>query len=159
MLYLKEGDLYKNVRMLEGEIESLFYGDVYILIKGRKEDTWTLAAYDEENDKVRYGYNYISNVESDDMLRFINDDTILEYYKSSNSNFIKPKNCNPIKSTEEELDVCVGDFVTRKRGNSGVIEGIYKTPSGDIVYLLRMTSNDLCIMLKSEIKEVYKKIN
>ena len=93
------------------------------------------------------------------MLLFINDDTALEYYKPSNYNFIKPKNCNPIKSTEEELDVCVGDFVTRKRGNSGVIEGIYKTPSGDIVYLLRMTSNDLCTMLKSEIKEVYKKIN
>ena len=84
MLYPREWDLYKNVRMLTGTIESPYYGDIYIVIKGEEEDAWTLSYYDEEEDKVCYGYNYITNIPYDDLLRIINDDTMLEYYKNIN---------------------------------------------------------------------------
>ena len=152
MLYLKEGDLYKNVRMLTETVKSPFYGDIYILIRGEKVDTWTLAAYDEENDKVRYGYNYISNIESDDMLRFINDDTILEYYKSSNS--------NPIKS--KELDIAVGDLVEYGENSSyyAFVTSIYKSVD-DFIYVLSLSCNTTItkIVKKEAIKKVYKNIN
>ena len=68
MLYLKEGDLYKNVRILAGTSKSPFYGDVYILRRGDKEDTWTLSSYDEETGKICEGSNYISDISYDDML-------------------------------------------------------------------------------------------
>ena len=151
MLYLKEGDLYKNVKMLGGTIESLFYGEIYILIRGDVEDTWTLASYDEENDKVIYDSNYISNIESDDMLKFINDDTMLEYYKSSNS--------NPIKS--KELDIEVGDLVEFGENPSyAFVTSIYKSID-DFIYVLSLSSNTTItrIAKKEAIKKVYKKIN
>ena len=151
MLYLKEGDLYKNVKMLGGTIESPFYGEIYILIRGDVEDTWTLASYDEENDKVIYDSNYISNIDSDDMLKFINDDTRLEYYKSSNS--------NPIKS--KELDIEVGDLVEFGENTSyAFVTSIYKS-EGDFIYVLSLSSNTTItrIAKKEAIKKVYKKIN
>lgn len=151
MLYLKEGDLYKNVKMLGGIIESPFYGEIYILIRGDVEDTWTLASYDEENDKVIYDSNYISNIESDDMLKFINDDTMLEYYKSSNS--------NPIKS--KELDIEVGDLVEFGENPSyAFVTSIYKSVD-DFIYVLSLSSNTTItrIAKKEAIKKVYKKIN
>ena len=151
MLYLKEGDLYKNVKMLGGTIESLFYGEIYILIRGDVEDTWTLASYDEENDKVIYDSNYISNIESDDMLKFINDDTMLEYYKSSNSNSIKSK----------ELDIEVGDLVEFGENPSyAFVTSIYKSVD-DFIYVLSLSSNTTItrIAKKEAIKKVYKKIN
>lgn len=151
MLYLKEGDLYKNVRMLGGTVESPFYGEIYILIRGDVEDTWTLAYYDEENDKVSYGSNYVSNRESDDMLRIINDDTRLEYYKSSNS--------NPIKS--KEIDIAVGDLVEFGENPSyAFVTSIYKSVD-DFIYVLSLSSNTTItrIAKKEAIKKVYKKIN
>ncbi len=151
MLYLKEGDLYKNVKMLGGTIESPFYGEIYILIRGDVEGTWTLASYDEENDKVIYDSNYISNIESDDMLKFINDDTMLEYYKSSNS--------NPIKS--KELDIEVGDLVEFGENPSyAFVTSIYKSID-DFIYVLSLSSNTTItrIAKKEAIKKVYKKIN
>lgn len=151
MLYLKEGDLYKNVRMLGGTAESPFYGEIYILIRGDGEDTWTLAYYDEENDKVSYGSNYVSNRESDYMLRIINDDTRLEYYKSSNS--------NPIKS--KELDIAVGDLVEFGENPSyAFVTSIYKSVD-DFIYVLSLSSNTTItrIAKKEAIKKVYKKIN
>ena len=151
MLYLKEGDLYKNVKMLGGTIESPFYGEIYILIRGDVEDTWTLASYDEENDKVIYDSNYISNIDSDDMLKFINDDTMLEYYKSSNS--------NPIKS--KELDIEVGDLVEFGENPSyAFVTSIYKSVD-DFIYVLSLSSNTTItkIVKKEDIKKVYKKIN
>lgn len=151
MLYLKEGDLYKNVKMLGGIIESPFYGEIYILIRGDVEDTWTLASYDEENDKVIYDSNYISNIDSDDMLKFINDDTRLEYYKSSNS--------NPIKS--KELDIEVGDLVEFGENPSyAFVTSIYKSVD-DFIYVLSLSSNTTItrIAKKEAIKKVYKKIN
>lgn len=151
MLYLKEGDLYKNVKMLGGTIESPFYGEIYILIRGDVEDTWTLASYDEENDKVIYDSNYISNIDSDDMLKFINDDTRLEYYKSSNS--------NPIKS--KELDIEVGDLVEFGENPSyAFVTSIYKSVD-DFIYVLSLSSNTTItrIAKKEAIKKVYKKIN
>ena len=153
MLYLKEGDLYKNVKMLGGTIESPFYGEIYILIRGDVEDTWTLASYDEENDKVIYDSNYISNIESDDMLKFINDDTMLEYYKSSNYNSIKPK--------KRELDICVGDLVEFGENSSyAFVTSIYKSVD-DFIYVLSLSSNTTItrIAKKEAIKKVYKKIN
>ena len=151
MLYLKEGDLYKNVKMLGGTIESPFYGEIYILIRGDVEDTWTLSSYDEENDKVIYDSNYISNIDSDDMLKFINDDTMLEYYKSSNS--------NPIKS--KELDIEVGDLVEFGENPSyAFVTSIYKSVD-DFIYVLSLSSNTTItrIAKKEAIKKVYKKIN
>ena len=151
MLYLKEGDLYKNVKMLGGTVESPFYGEIYILIRGDEEDTWTLASYDEENDKVIYDSNYISNIESDDMLKFINDDTKLEYYKSSNY--------NPIKS--KELDIAVGDLVEFGENSSyAFVTSIYKSVD-DFIYVLSLSSNTTItrIAKKEAIKKVYKKIN
>lgn len=151
MLYLKEGDLYKNVRMIGGKTESPFYGEIYILIRGDKKDTWTLADYDEENDKVIYGSNYMSNRESDDMLRIINDDTRLEYYKSSNS--------NPIKS--KKLDIAVGDLVEFGENSSyAFVTSIYKSID-DFIYVLSLSSNTTItrIAKKEAIKKVYKKIN
>ena len=151
MLYLKEGDLYKNVKMLGGTIESPFYGEIYILIRGDVEDTWTLASYDEENDKVIYDSNYISNIDSDDMLKFINDDTMLEYYKSSNS--------NPIKS--KELEIEVGDLVEFGENPSyAFVTSIYKSID-DFIYVLSLSSNTTItrIAKKETIKKVYKKIN
>ena len=151
MLYLKEGDLYKNVKMLGGIVESPFYGEIYILIRGDVEDTWTLASYDEENDKVIYDSTYISNIESDDMLKFINDDTMLEYYKSSNS--------NPIKS--KELDIEVGDLVEFGENPSyAFVTSIYKSVD-DFIYVLSLSSNTTItrIAKKEAIKKVYKKIN
>ena len=151
MLYLKEGDLYKNVKMLGGTIESPFYGEIYILIRGDVEDTWTLASYDEENDKVIYDSNYISNIESDDMLKFINDDTMLEYYKSSNFNLIKSK----------ELDIEVGDLVEFGENPSyAFVISIYKSVD-DFIYVLSLSSNTTItrIAKKEAIKKVYKKIN
>ena len=151
MLYLKEGDLYKNVKMLGGTSESPFYGEIYILIRGDVEDTWTLASYDEENDKVIYDSNYISNIDSDDMLKFINDDTRLEYYKSSNS--------NPIKS--KELDIEVGDLVEFGENSSyAFVTSIYKSVD-DFIYVLSLSSNTTItrIAKKEAIKKVYKKIN
>lgn len=151
MLYLKEGDLYKNVRMLTEIIKSPFYGDVYILIRGDEEDTWTLAPYDEENDKVDTSSNYVSDITSDDMLRIINDDTLLEYYKSSNS--------NPIKS--KELDIAVGDLVEFGENNSyAFVTSIYKSVD-DFIYVLSLSSNTTItrIAKKEAIKKVYKKIN
>ena len=151
MLYLKEGDLYKNVKMLGGTIESPFYGEIYILIRGDVEDTWTLTSYDEENDKVIYDSNYISNIDSDDMLKFINDDTMLEYYKSSNS--------NPIKS--KELDIEVGDLVEFGENPSyAFVTSIYKSVD-DFIYVLSLSSNTTItrIAKKEAIKKVYKKIN
>ena len=66
MLYLKEGDLYKNVRMLTETVKSPFYGDIYILIRGEKADTWTLAAYYEENNIIPpHSSNYISDISYD----------------------------------------------------------------------------------------------
>ena len=151
MLYLKEGDLYKNVKMLGGTIESPFYGEIYILIRGDVEDTWTLASYDEENDKVIYDSNYIGNIDSDDMLKFINDDTMLEYYKSSNS--------NPIKS--KELEIEVGDLVEFGENPSyAFVTSIYKSID-DFIYVLSLSSNTTItrIAKKETIKKVYKKIN
>lgn len=151
MLYLKEGDLYKNVKMLGGTIKSPFYGEIYILIRGDVEDTWTLASYDEENDKVIYDSNYISNIDSDDMLKFINDDTMLEYYKSLNS--------NPIKS--KELDIEVGDLVEFGENPSyAFVTSIYKSVD-DFIYVLSLSSNTTItrIAKKEAIKKVYKKIN
>lgn len=153
MLYLKEGDLYKNVRMLTKEIKSPFYGDIYILVKGDVEDTWTLSSYDAENDKVDYGYNssYTSNITSDDMLRIINDDTLLEYYKSSNSNHIKSK----------ELDIEVGDLVEFGENPSyAFVTSIYKSVD-DFIYVLSLSSNTTItrIAKKEAIKKVYKKMN
>ena len=151
MLYLKEGDLYKNVKMLGGTIESPFYGEIYILIRGDVEDTWTLSSYDEENDKVIYDSNYISNIDSDDMLKFINDDTMLEYYKSSNS--------NPIKS--KELDIEVGDLVEFGENPSyAFVTSIYESVD-DFIYVLSLSSNTTItrIAKKEAIKKVYKKIN
>ena len=151
MLYLKEGDLYKNVKMLGGTIESPFYGEIYILIRGDVEDTWTLASYDDENDKVIYDSNYISNIDSDDMLKFINDGTMLEYYKSLNS--------NPIKS--KELDIEVGDLVEFGENTSyAFVTSIYKSVD-DFIYVLSLSSNTTItrIAKKETIKKVYKKIN
>lgn len=150
MLYLKEGDLYKNVRMIAGTFKSPFYGEIYILRRGDEEDTWTLSSYDEENDKVSYDSNYASNRTSDDMLRIINDGT-LEYYKSSNS--------NPVKS--KELDIGVGDLVEFGENNSyAYVTDIYKGID-DFIYVLRVASSLTIteIVKREEIKKVYKKIN
>ena len=154
MLYLKEGDLYKNVRMLTKEIKSPFYGDIYILMKGEKEDTWTLSAYDEENNIILpHSSNYISDISYDDMLLFINDDTILEYYKQSNYISIKPK--------KEESDICVGDLVFYGNTNiQATITGIYK--DGDnFIYTAALLSDSthINIVRRGAINEVYKKIN
>lgn len=151
MLYLKEGDLYKNVRMLTGTIKSPYYGEIYILRRGDEEDTWTLAPYSEENDIVDYHSNYISDITSDDMLRIINDDTVLEYYKPSNN--------NPIKS--KELDIEVGDLVEFGENPSyAFVTSIYKSVD-DFIYVLSLSSNTTItrIAKKEAIKKVYKKIN
>lgn len=153
MLYLKEGDLYKNVRMLTKTVKSPFYGDIYILIRGDEDDTWILAPYDEENDKVSYGSNYVSNRAYDDMLRIINDDTMLEYYRPSNYNSIKPK--------KRELDICVGDLVEFYENSSyGYVTDVYKNID-DFVYVLSVPSplTTTKIVKREEIKKVYKKVN
>ena len=154
MLYLKEGDLYKNVRMLTETVKSPFYGDIYILIRGEKADTWTLAAYDEENNIILpHSSNYISDISYDDMLLFINDDTILEYYRPSNYNSIRPK--------KRELDICVGDLVEfGENGSYAFVTSIYKSED-DFIYVLSLSSSTTItrIAKKEAIKKVYKKIN
>lgn len=153
MLYLKEGDLYKNVRMLGGTIPGPSYGKIYILIKGYKKDTWTLAAYDEDNNRIIQGVYYISNVPYDDMLLLINNDSVLEYYKQSNYISIKPK--------KEESDICVGDLVFYGNTNiQAIITGIYK--DGDnFIYTAALLSDSthISIVRRGAINEVYKKIN
>lgn len=152
MLYLKEGDLYKNIRMLTKEIKSPYYGEIYILIKGDVEDTWTLSHYDEENDKILpNSSNYISDISYNDMLLLINDDTALQYYRSSNN--------NPIKS--KELDIEVGDLVEFGENPSyAFVTSIYKSVD-DFIYVLSLSSNTTItrIAKKEAIKKVYKKIN
>lgn len=152
MLYLKEGDLYKNVRMLTKEIKSPYYGEIYILIKGDVEDTWTLSHYDEENDKILpNSSNYISDISYNDMLLLINDDTALQYYRSSNN--------NPIKS--KELNIEVGDLVEFGENPSyAFVTSIYKSVD-DFIYVLSLSSNTTItrIAKKEAIKKVYKKIN
>lgn len=152
MLYLKEGDLYKNIRMLTREIKSPFYGELYILVKGDVEGTWTLSHYDEENDKILpNSSNYISDISYNDMLLLINDDTALEYYR--------PSNHNPIKS--KELDIAVGDLVEFGENPSyAFVTSIYKSVD-DFIYVLSLSSNTTItrIAKKEAIKKVYKKIN
>lgn len=152
MLYLKEGDLYKNIRMLTKEIKSPFYGDIYILVKGDVEDTWTLSLYDEENDKILpNNSNYISDISYNDMLLLINDDTALQYYRPSNTNSIKSK----------ELDIAVGDLVEFGENPSyAFVTSIYKSVD-DFIYVLSLSSNTTItrIAKKEAIKKVYKKIN
>lgn len=151
MIYLKEGDLYKNVRMLTETVKSPFYGDIYLLRRGDVEDTWTLSPYDEDNDKIISGSNYISDISHDDMSLLINDDTVLEYYKSSNS--------NPIKS--KEIDIAVGDLVEFGENPSyAFVTSIYKSVD-DFIYVLSLSSNTTItrIAKKEAIKKVYKKIN
>lgn len=152
MLYLKEGDLYRNVKMLTETVKSPFYGDIYILMKGEKEDTWTLSAYDEENNIILpHSSNYISDISYDDMLLFINDDTALEYYRPSNINSIKSK----------ELDIEVGDLVEFGENPSyAFVTSIYKSID-DFIYVLSLSSNTTItrIAKKEAIKKVYKKIN
>lgn len=152
MLYLKEGDLYKNVRMLTKEIKSPYYGEIYILVKGDVEDTWTLSHYDEENDKILpNSSNYISDISYNDMLLLINDDTALQYYRPSNN--------NPIKS--KELDIEVGDLVEFGENPSyAFVTSIYKSID-DFIYVLSLSSNTTItrIAKKEAIKKVYKKIN
>lgn len=152
MLYLKEGDLYKNIRMLTKEIKSPYYGEIYILIKGDVEDTWTLSHYDEENDKILpNSSNYISDISYNDMLLLINDDTALQYYRSSNNNHIKSK----------ELDIEVGDLVEFGENPSyAFVTSIYKSVD-DFIYVLSLSSNTTItrIAKKEAIKKVYKKIN
>lgn len=152
MLYLKEGDLYKNVRMLTKEIRSPYYGEIYILVKGDVEDTWTLSPYDEENDKILpNSSNYISDISYNDMLLLINDDTALQYYRSSNN--------NPIKS--KELDIEVGDLVEFGENPSyAFVTSIYKSVD-DFIYVLSLSSNTTItrIAKKEAIKKVYKKMN
>lgn len=152
MLYLKEGDLYRNVKMLTETVKSPFYGDIYILMKGEKEDTWTLSAYDEENNVILpHSSNYISDISYDDMLLFINDDTALEYYRPSNINSIKSK----------ELDIEVGDLVEFGENPSyAFVTSIYKSID-DFIYVLSLSSNTTItrIAKKEAIKKVYKKIN
>lgn len=154
MLYLKEGDLYKNVRMLTETVKSPFYGDIYILIRGEKEDTWTLSAYDEDNNIILpHSSNYISDIPYDDMLLFINDDTALEYYK--------PSNYSPIKPKKKELAICVGDLVEfGENGSYAFVTSIYKSED-DFIYVLSLSSNTTItrIAKKEAIKKVYKKIN
>lgn len=152
MLYLKEGDLYKNIRMLTKEIRSPYYGEIYILVKGDVEDTWTLSHYDEENDKILpNSSNYISDISYNDMLLLINDDTALQYYRSSNN--------NPIKS--KELNIEVGDLVEFGENPSyAFVTSIYKSVD-DFIYVLSLSSNTTItrIAKKEAIKKVYKKIN
>jgi hypothetical protein len=151
MLYLKEGDLYKNVRIFGGLVKSPFYGHTYILIKGEVEDTWTLSYYDEENDKILPNSSYVSNISYDDMLLLINDDTALQYYKPSNHNLIKSK----------ELDIEVGDLVEFGENPSyAFVTSIYKSVE-DFIYVLSLSSNTSItrIAKKEAIKKVYKKIN
>lgn len=152
MLYLKEGDLYKNIRMLTKETKSPYYGEVYILVKGDIEDTWTLSHYDEENDKILpNSSNYISDISYNDMLLLINDDTALQYYKPSNHNLIKSK----------ELDIEVGDLVEFGENPSyAFVTSIYKSVD-DFIYVLSLSSNTTItrIAKKEAIKKVYKKIN
>lgn len=152
MLYLKEGDLYKNVRMLTKEIRSPYYGEIYILVKGDVEDTWTLSPYDEENDKILpNSSNYISDISYKDMLLLINDDTALQYYRPSNNNSIKSK----------ELDIEVGDLVEFGENPSyAFVTSIYKSVD-DFIYVLSLSSNTTItrIAKKEAIKKVYKKIN
>lgn len=152
MLYLKEGDLYKNIRMLTKEIRSPYYGEIYILVKGDVEDTWTLSPYDEENDKILpNSSNYISDISYNDMLLLINDDTALQYYRPSNN--------NPIKS--KELDIVVGDLVEFGENPSyAFVTSIYKSVD-DFIYVLSLSSNTTItrIAKKEAIKKVYKKIN
>lgn len=152
MLYLKEGDLYKNIRMLTKEIRSPYYGEIYILVKGDVEDTWTLSPYDGENDKILpNSSNYISDISYNDMLLLINDDTALQYYKPSNHNLIKSK----------ELDIEVGDLVEFGENPSyAFVTSIYKSED-NFIYVLSLSSNTTItrIAKKEAIKKVYKKIN
>lgn len=152
MLYLKEGDLYKNIRMLTKEIRSPYYGELYILVKGDVEDTWTLSHYDEENDKILpNSSNYISDISYNDMLLLINDDTALQYYRASNNSHIKSK----------ELDIEVGDLVEFGENPSyAFVTSIYKSVD-DFIYVLSLSSNTTItrIAKKEAIKKVYKKIN
>lgn len=152
MLYLKEGDLYKNIRMLTKEIKSPYYGEIYILVKGDVEDTWTLSPYDEENDKILpNSSNYISDISYNDMLLLINDDTALQYYGPSNNNHIKSK----------ELDIEVGDLVEFGENPSyAFVTSIYKSVD-DFIYVLSLFSNTTItrIAKKEAIKKVYKKMN
>ena len=152
MLYLKEGDLYKNIRMLTKEIKSPYYGEIYILVKGDVEDTWTLSPYDGENDKILpNSSNYISDISYNDMLLLINDDTALQYYKPSNHNLIKSK----------ELDIEVGDLVEFGENPSyAFVTSIYKSED-NFIYVLSLSSNTTItrIAKKEAIKKVYKKIN
>lgn len=152
MLYLKEGDLYKNVRMLTKEIKSPYYGEIYILVKGDVEDTWTLSSYDEENDKILpNSSSYISDISYNDMLLLINDYTALQYYKPSNNNHIKSK----------ELDIEVGDLVEFGENPSyAFVTSIYKSVD-DFIYVLSLSSNTTItrIAKKEAIKKVYKKMN
>lgn len=153
MLYLREGDLYRNVRIIAGEFKSPFYGNIYILRRGDIEDTWTLSSYDEDNEKVGEGSNYISNISSDDMLLLINDDTALEYYRSVNS--------IPTKPEKKELDIRVGDLVEFGENSSyAFVTSIYKSVD-DFIYVLSLSSNTTItrIAKKEAIKKVYKKIN
>lgn len=151
MLYLKEGDLYKNIRMLTKEIRSPYYGEIYILVRGDVEDTWTLSHYDEENDKILPNSNYISDISYNDMLLLINDDTALQYYRPSNHNSIKSK----------ELDIAVGDLVEFGENPSyAFVTSIYKSED-NFIYVLSLSSNTTItrIAKKEAIKKVYKKIN
>lgn len=153
MLYLKEGDLYRNVRIIVGEFKSPFYGNIYILRRGDIEDTWTLSNYDEDNEKVSEGSNYISNISSDDMLLLINDDTALEYYRPANSIPTEPK--------KKELNIRVGDLVEFGENSSyAFVTSIYKSED-DFIYVLSLSSNTTItrIAKKEAIKKVYKKIN
>ena len=153
MLYLKEGALYKNVRRVGRTIPGPFYGEVYILIQGEKEDTWTLSTYDEETNKIGYSSCYTANRTYDDMMRIINDDTLLEYYRPSNYNSIKPK--------KKELDIRVGDLVEFGENSSyAFVTSIYKSVD-DFIYVLSLSSNTTItrIAKKEAIKKVYKKIN
>lgn len=153
MLYLKEGDLYKNVRMLTETVKSPFYGGIYLLRRGDVEDTWTLSPYDEDNDKILSGSNYISDISHDDMSLLINDDTVLEYYRPANSILVKPK--------KRELDICVGDLVEFYENSSyGYVTDVYKNID-DFVYVLSVPSpfTTTKIVKREEIKKVYKKVN
>lgn len=154
MLYLKEGDLYKNIRMLTKEIRSPYYGEIYILVKGDVEDTWTLAHYDGENNKIiPNSSNYISDISYNDMLLLINDDTALEYYRPANSILVKPK--------KKELDIAVGDLVEfGENSRYAYVTGIYKSID-DFIYVLSVSSilTTTEMVKGEEIKKVYKKIN
>lgn len=164
MLYLREGDLYKNVRMLTETVKSPYYGDIYILRKGDKEGTWTLSSYDEDNNIILPpSSNYISDISYDDMLLFINDDTTLEYYRPSNYNleYYRQFNYNSIKPDNKELDIRVGDLVEfGEKSSYAFVTSIYKSID-DFIYVLSLSSNTTItkIVKKEEIKKVYKKIN